>query len=273
MSDSLPGVYPAKKKDGTAYFRASLTFKRKHISLGSFDSEKDASRAYEEAVKILRQAPGYSEYSVLDHEEASTILPFAKWVALINARDNGIYCNGPIYLHKKYFDYYLDLSTVLRFSAEDLFYYTHHNIQRRGNHLFVADYGMQVSVLSRYGVKAYAIKNRDYYFKNGDESDFRAGNVVIVNGYVGVYPGTLRGANVFSAIIHLAGSDHVIGHYDTEREAAIAYNKAADILKANGFTNEFRENYIEDVSTIEYKLLYDKIRISKRIRDLNPCAK
>ena len=34
------GVYPAKKKDGTKYFRAAVTYKQKHISLGSFRTEK-----------------------------------------------------------------------------------------------------------------------------------------------------------------------------------------------------------------------------------------
>ena len=56
MTDSsrLPGVYPAKKKDGTIYYRASLTHRGKHISLGSYDTMKTANKAYEEACNILR---------------------------------------------------------------------------------------------------------------------------------------------------------------------------------------------------------------------------
>ena len=34
------GVYTATKKDGTLYYRSSITFQNKHISLGSFSSEK-----------------------------------------------------------------------------------------------------------------------------------------------------------------------------------------------------------------------------------------
>ena len=33
------GVYTAYKKDGTVYYRSSITHKNKHISLGSFSSE------------------------------------------------------------------------------------------------------------------------------------------------------------------------------------------------------------------------------------------
>ncbi len=39
------GVYAATKKDGTQYYRSSITFKSKHISLGSFPTETEAARA------------------------------------------------------------------------------------------------------------------------------------------------------------------------------------------------------------------------------------
>ena len=39
----LPGVYIAYKKNGTAYYRASITYRNKHISLGSFHTEEDAN--------------------------------------------------------------------------------------------------------------------------------------------------------------------------------------------------------------------------------------
>ena len=29
---------------------------------------------------------------------------------------------------------------------------------KRGGHLFVAEYGMQTSVLSRYGIRSYAVR-------------------------------------------------------------------------------------------------------------------
>ena len=37
------GVYTAYKKDGTVYYRSSITHKNKHISLGSFSSENEAA--------------------------------------------------------------------------------------------------------------------------------------------------------------------------------------------------------------------------------------
>ena len=40
------GVYIAKKKDNTEYYRVSFTFKNKHISLGSFDDIKKAEKVY-----------------------------------------------------------------------------------------------------------------------------------------------------------------------------------------------------------------------------------
>ena len=49
----LPGVYLAYKKNGDAYYRSNITYKSKHISLGSFSKECDANTAYVEAGKIL----------------------------------------------------------------------------------------------------------------------------------------------------------------------------------------------------------------------------
>ena len=43
------GVYTAYKKDGTVYYRSSITHKNKHISLGSFSSENEAAVTYNEA--------------------------------------------------------------------------------------------------------------------------------------------------------------------------------------------------------------------------------
>ena len=49
----LPGVYKAKKKDSSIYYRASITYRGKHISLGSFSDESDANQAYLDAKSIL----------------------------------------------------------------------------------------------------------------------------------------------------------------------------------------------------------------------------
>ena len=40
----LPGVFQARKKNGDIYFRSSVTFRGKHISLGSFATQEEAHR-------------------------------------------------------------------------------------------------------------------------------------------------------------------------------------------------------------------------------------
>ncbi|NLG03031.1 MAG: hypothetical protein GX567_04240, partial [Clostridia bacterium] len=50
---SLPGVYQTTLKDGTTSYRASMTYKNKHISLGSFAEEQKAHEAYLMANMIL----------------------------------------------------------------------------------------------------------------------------------------------------------------------------------------------------------------------------
>ena len=52
----LKGVFPATKKDGTIYYRTSINYSGKHISLGSFASEEMAHLAYKEASQTLSDA-------------------------------------------------------------------------------------------------------------------------------------------------------------------------------------------------------------------------
>lgn len=259
----MNGVFRAFKKDGTEYFRASLTYRGKHISLGSFAAESEAGEAYRIGSLLLNNP---QDRTILDYDSASP-LDFTKWVALINLRDNGIYCRGPIYLRNKYFEYYLDRDTVLRFDASELFYYTNHSIQRRGGHLFVADYGSQVNILSRYGIRSFAVCGRDYDFKNGDRCDFRSGNVIIINRYTGVRKETDHGRTTYTTRIHVNG-DMIVGRYESEIDAAIAYNKAADIIEAAGLRSGFNRNYLEELTSAEYRIRYERIRISRRIRHI-----
>ncbi|MBR4025933.1 MAG: hypothetical protein IKJ01_00050, partial [Lachnospiraceae bacterium] len=50
------GVYQAVKKDGTIYYRSNITYKNKHISLGSFLTEDLANQAYIEASYLLNSS-------------------------------------------------------------------------------------------------------------------------------------------------------------------------------------------------------------------------
>lgn len=258
MLQTSAGVYPATKKDGSSYFRSSITYRGKHISLGGFDNDIDAHRAYIQAGLLLRD----NTFGILDYKPSP--LSFEKWVSLINFRDNGIYISNPIYIMRRMFLYYLSPSEILKFDADELFFYSSHKIMRRGKHYFAADYGLQVNLLNRYGIRSYAVEGRDYLFNNGDNLDFRAANITIINRYVGVTKEVKRGLIYYRSRIHVNGN-FKIGDYDTEDEAAVAYNKAVDILKENGVDKNYTKNYLEHLSAEEYQEIYEYVRISEKI--------
>ena len=255
----LPGVYRAVKKNGESYYRASTTYNGKHISLGSYTDEQAANNAYSLSIDLLSENSCWT----IDDYPADCILSFDKWVVLINYRDNHIYFKNPIYLKKRYFLYYIDRETCLKFDVDDLFYYAHHKIMKRGGHLFVSDYGMQVNIMSRYGIKNFGVPGRDYRFINGDDKDFGYHNIEIINHYHGVTKVFRKGYPFYLAKIHING-EYVIGRYQTETEAAIAYNKAALILTNHGLTKKFPQNFIEGINEITYAAMFQKLRISKK---------
>jgi len=255
----MKGVFTAKKKDGTVYYRASITYKRKHISLGGYDSMTAANAAYIQADRILNHdQPGINQY------KDNMPLPFEKWVILINFRDNGIYFSTPIYARPKFFYYYLSPIDVLKFDIDDLFYYSSRKIMKRNGHLFVADYGMQVNILNRYGIRSFAVAGKDYLFLNGDDTDFRHENLQIINRYQGVAEVTYRGQKRYRARINVPGY-YVIGHYHSEIDAAIAYNKAIDILIKRGVKKHYTPNYIEGLSPSTYADIYSRLKVSDKI--------
>ncbi|MBO4337506.1 MAG: hypothetical protein J5842_05490 [Lachnospiraceae bacterium] len=262
---SKKGVYETKLKNGTVSFRASLTCSGRHISLGSYDSEKKAHKAYVEGSAILADKQG-ELYSIDRFEDISrglTLYP-QKAIMLMNLRDNGIYIAAPIYIYSNYFHYYLSESVHLTFDRDDLFYYARHRIMQRKGHYFVADYGMQVTITGRYGIRPYAVKGRDYVFVNGDDTDFRYNNISIINPYHGVLREGEYGSYRYRALIHLNGN-HTIGVYEDMTEAAIAYNKAVDACKNAGIDNSFPVNYIENLTGREYADIYEKTELSKRL--------
>ncbi len=261
------GVYSTTLKDGTPSYRASITYCGKHISLGSFSDKKTAAAVYREADKILsKPSISLSSYKETMH------IPYEKFVSLINYRDKGMYISTPIYLEKKYFTYHLSPDYALKFDIEDLFYYSSHKIMQRGGHLFVADYGSQVSVLQRYGIKSYAVEGREYHFANDDPTDLRYENIIILNRYNGVRQFAEKGFIKYKAVIHVR-SNYVIGKYNSEAEAAIAYNKAADILIKNGIEKNFQQNYVENLTPSQYADIYTKLKISPKISRVKSAGK
>ncbi|MBQ6588328.1 MAG: hypothetical protein IJI01_06595 [Butyrivibrio sp.] len=258
------GVYYTTLKDGTPSYRASITYGGKHISLGSFDNAKEAAAVFREASKILNSPSiKLSSYKEKMH------IPYEKFVCLINYRDKGMYIPTPIYLEKTFFTYHLAPDLALKFDIEDLFYYSSHKIMKRGSHLFVADYGSQLSVLQRYGIQSYAVEGRDYQFANDDPTDFRYENIIILNRYRGVRQFAEKGFIRYKAVIHVR-SNYVIGKYNSEAEAAIAYNKAADILTKNGIKKNFQPNFVEDLTPSQYADIYMKLKISPKIERVKP---
>ncbi len=252
----LPGVYLAKKKNGITYYRASITYMGKHISLGSYPEEALAHQAYLLASDLLSGTS--TDYP------AGCILSFDKWIVLVNFRDNKIYFKNPIYIKKRYFLYYMDQDTCYRFDVDDLFFYANHKIIKRGGHLFVSYYGMQVNILSRYGIKNYGVAGRDYIFVNGDDHDFSYHNIEVINQYHGVTKIQKRGETMYLTKIHING-DYLVGRYPSAEEAAIAYNKAALLLKNHGIEKNYPQNFIEGMDEIAYASTFQKLRISKKL--------
>lgn len=255
----MKGVFEATKKDGTVYYRASITYKRKHISLGGFDTMSRANAAYLEADRILNR----DHLGIYKYRDTSP-LPFEKWVIIINFRDNGIYFGTPIYARSKFFYYYLSPTDVLKFDIDDLFYYSSRKIMKRDGHLFVADYGMQVNILNRYGIRNFAVAGKDYLFLNDDDSDFRHENLAIINRYQGVSEVMYKGKKRYRARINVPGY-YIVGYYHSEIDAAIAYNKAIDILRKNGVKKNYAPNYIEGLSPSAYADIYSHLKISDKI--------
>ncbi len=260
MAAKYPGVFSAVKNDHTPYYRASLTYLNKHISLGSYNTPETAHDAYLEGCKILQDRT----ISLLHYQKNSHVLSFEKWVILINFRDNKIYISTPIYVRKNYFEYYFTPNCYLLFDAEDLFYYSSHKIIRRGGHMFVNEFGMQFNILNRYGIHSFSVVDRDYRFINGNRNDFRYENIEVISPYFGVYPVRQKNKTLYQAKIHIHG-DYLIGKYTTLEEAAIAYNKAVDLIKKAGVNRQYMQNYIEGLSPATYAEIYTKCKISDKI--------
>lgn len=258
---ALAGAFKSKMKDGTVYYRSSITYKNKHISLGSYDSEVIANKAYLVAKNLIS-----NKSLTIDSYRTDTPLDFDKFVTIINFRDNDMYIKNPIYLEKTYFLYYLTPSIIFKFDIDDLFYYAERKISSRNGHYWVADYGMQINLKSRYGIKPHAVVDRDYRFLNGDKFDYRYDNIEIINRYNGVHKVKRSVYDKYLAKI-LVNGVYTIGTYNTEVEAAIAYNKAADIISKAIKGKSFKQNYIENMTPSEYAGIYINLPISNRIWD------
>lgn len=262
------GVYKTTKKDGSVYYRVSFTYKNKHISLGSFDDEAVAAAVYDEAKSVISSPSLHyadTELHSTTYRNFKLNISFEKYIILLNFRDNGIYIKTPVYLCNKYLLYFLSENKVFTFNTDDLFYYSNHRIMSRGGYYFVNDYGMQTSILARYGIRPHSVIGRDYIFKNGDTSDFRYENIFVINKYYGVMKIIKKGRTMYRAYIHINGN-YNIGDYTTEVQAAIAYNKAVEMLSAKTSV-EYETNYIDCLSAIEFATINNSTKLNKKFRD------
>lgn len=254
----MQGVYVTQQKNGTPSYRASFTFQNKHISLGSYKNESLAALAYAYALRLME-----SSISIMDYSNACP-LKFEKFVVLCNLRDNKIYISNPIYLENRYFVYHYSPTVNYKFDMDDLFYFSSHKLMKRGNHLFVAEYGLQTSLWERFNIRPFSVPGRDFIFINGDSTDYRRENLEIINRYYGVLKETKKTTVKYKTVIHVNGNI-IVGRYDNEIDAAIAYNKAADILKSKGINKAFPQNYIESLSARDYVEIYTNIPVSKKL--------
>ena len=122
---------------------------------------------------------------------------------------------------------------------------------------------MQTTILSRYGIRSFAVNGRDYTFINGDQTDYRYSNILLVNRYYGVTSSVRNGKPCFEVRLHINGN-YIVGIYDSEITAAIAYNKAVDTAIAHGIIRNYAENYILDLSAKEYASIYSELKLSKK---------
>lgn len=90
-------------------------------------------------------------------------------------------------------------------------------------------------------------------------------NIEIINRYNGVNRINEGNKTRYQVKIHVKGNV-TVGTYDTETEAAIAYNKAIDLLKKAGVDKAYTPNYLEGISPAAYADLYSSIKISSGVR-------
>lgn len=255
-------IYPNVKGDHTTY-KVYFLYEKKKIYLGLYASHEDAQLALKQALEIM-QAP----FGNLDFMHS--IIDYKKIISLCNFRDHKVYIKNPIYLMNHYFYYYLSKDIILTFDMKDLLFFSTYKINKRGNYLYTQDSISQQSLLNRFGILNHSVPGKDYIFKNGNPYDFRRENLEIINSYKGVSKKVKDDKTFYVASIYTT-QPLVLGHYDSEIEAAIAYNKAIDFLTTTySSCRDYIPNTIPFLTKAEYHAIYDRIKLSPRLK--NPTA-
>lgn len=257
-------IYPTVIKDVTKY-KTYFLYEDHKLYLGTYPTMEHAEKVVKEAEELMQLPTGVPQFNHYS-------LDYKKIVSLCNLRDNKSYIKNPIYLYPTYFTYYLSKDCILTFDLKDLLYYSTYKIYKRGNYLYTQDAISQQSILSRYGIPNHSVINKDYLFKNNNPYDFRYHNIEIINGYKGVSKKLKGNTEIYVAYIYIK-ANLIIGHYSSEIEAAIAYNKAIDILSKHDTGKDYTHNIIPFITKSEYDAIYEKLTISPRIEHLEHTRK
>ncbi|MGL4738283.1 MAG: hypothetical protein ACRCW2_12610 [Cellulosilyticaceae bacterium] len=260
----MPYIYPITKHNRTQYTVYYL-YKSKKIYIGIFVSELQAQKAYDYCHHIL-------DHTLTLEDFIPGIIDFKKWISLINLRDHGVWINQPIYLYETFFKYFLEEKIVLTFDLKDLFFFSTSKISKRGNYLFTTNRHSQSSILTRFGLPPKSTYGKDYEFANGDRYDFRRTNLIIHTHYQGVSCKRSTNKCLYTTRIY-HHKPIVVGHYESEVTAAIAYNKAIDTLMTMGVSREYTPNTIPYLTHSEYQAIYEGIRLTPRLKSPAPQKK
>ncbi|WP_069998780.1 hypothetical protein [Cellulosilyticum sp. I15G10I2] len=250
-------IYPSQKNNITRY-KVYFVYRSKKIYLGLYSSKEVAENALLEANQIMEQPIPLTQYTF-------TSIDYKKFISLCNFRDHHVYIKNPVYIYDTYFCYHLSQDIILTFDMKDLFFFSTYKISKRGRYFYTQDSITQQSILSRFGIPPHSVNGVDYRFKNGCDYDFRRENLEIINSYKGVTRREKNNQLIYIAKIFVH-HNIIIGHYTSQLEAAIAYNKAIDILLENGIQRDYVKNTIPYLTLTEYTQIYDNI-------DISPCLK
>ena len=89
-------------------------------------------------------------------------------------------------------------------------------------------------------------------------------NIQVINSYYGVNK-TPEGKYLTRILVN---GYIKVGVYDSAIEAAIAYNKAADIVLSAGITRNYPTNYFDGLSAKAYADIYTSVHISRNLKSV-----
>lgn len=254
-------IYPLDKS-GTTFYRVYYFYKSKKIYVGLYETVEKAQKAYDYVDFILKH-----DVFVSDYEDG--LISFSKFIVFINFRNSGMYISTPIFIYDNYFNYYVSKELFIILDLRDLLFFSTYKIFKRGNYLYTTIGYRQESILNRFGILPNSVLGKDYYFKNDNRYDLRRDNLVVVTHYTGVHLETKFNKPTYVTRI-FTDRYIVVGHYESELLAAIAYNKALNLSISLGFNQHATSNNIPYLTKSEYQALYDRLTISPRIADPSP---